>query len=122
MSRPLLEDSTTLDAILRSHDSGPRGHEARAIHERLRRLLHLRERYDETLGRIAVLFQSMEGWRTVGFASFDQYCEERLGMDPSEVERLAARARKQLRRLRNADGRAGAAAQTALPEPPGSTP
>ncbi len=96
----------TLDAILRSsHSDGRAADEARALHEHLRRLAALRERYQETLGHLAALFQMMEGWRRLGFASFEQFCEDRLGMDVREVERLAARARRSLRRSRNADVR-----------------
>jgi len=117
MNRPVLEDSLTLEAVLRCSHSGRRGHEALAIHGQLRQLAGVRERFGETLGHLAALLQITEGWRSLGFASFDQYCEERLGMDPREVERLAARARKQLRRVRSADVRALAAAKLGAPQP-----
>jgi hypothetical protein len=49
--------------------------------------------------------EMIEGWRFLGFASFAEYCEQILGMDATHVERLAARARKDARRLRNANVR-----------------
>jgi hypothetical protein len=97
----------TLDAILRcSHSGGRAADEALALHQDLLRLVALRERYQDTLGYLAALFQVIDGWRHLGFASFEQFCEDRLGMDVTEVEQLAARARRSLRRSRNADVRA----------------
>ncbi len=84
--RPPMADSMTLDAVLRSSNSDSRGDEALALHEHLQRLVRLRKRYDEALGRLA------------SFASFAEYCEERLGMEVTHVERLAARARKEIHR------------------------
>ena len=95
----------TLDAILRSSNSDDGGHEALALHEHLQRLVRLRKRYDEALGRLAMTIQITEGWRSLGFASFAEYCQERLGMDVTHFERLVARARKIARRSRNANVR-----------------
>src|SRR5256885_12483029 len=97
MSRASSEEMT-LDAILRSSNSDDGGHEALALHEHLQRLVRLRKRYDEALGRLAIVIQITEGWRFLGFASFAEYCEERLGMEVTHVERLAARARKEIHR------------------------
>ena len=105
MNRAPPADSLPLDVVLRCSHSEGDGAGAVVIHGRLLRLAQLRERYQETLGKLAVLFQSVDGWRRIGFASFDEYCEERLGMDPREVEQLAAQARRDLRRSRNAKER-----------------
>jgi len=94
----------TLDRILRASHSGRRGEEALVEYRHLLRLLTLRDEYDEMLGRLAAAMQVTEGWRSLGFSSFAEYCEERLGMDVSDVERLAARARR-AHRLRSADVR-----------------
>jgi hypothetical protein len=96
----------SLDAILRASHSDRAGDEALAIHQQLRQLVRLRERYDLTLGRLAIAIQLTEGWRRFGFATFAEYCEERLGMDVTRVEGLVARVRKLARRSRNADVRA----------------
>jgi len=104
MSRASSEEMT-LDAILRSSNSDDGGHEALALHEHLQRLVRLRKRYDEALGRLAMTIQITEGWRSLGFASFAEYCQERLGMDVTHFERLVARARKVARRSRNANVR-----------------
>jgi hypothetical protein len=90
----------TLDPVLRSSNSDSRGDEAHSLHEDLERLVRLRKRYDEALGRLAIAIQITEGWRFLGFASFAEYCEERLGMEVTHVERLAARARKAIYRSR----------------------
>jgi len=96
----------TLDAVLRSSYSDSRSDEALTLSEDLQRLVCLRKGYDEALGRLAMAMQAVEGWRFLGFASFAEYCEERLGMDATHVGRLVARARKDARRSRNANGQA----------------
>ena len=70
----------------------------------LRELSALRDRWDEVLGHLAMLFQAMDGWWRLGFASFDQYCKERLGMSARAVEQRAALERRlhQLPKLRQA--------------------
>ena len=96
----------SLDALLRASQFDRARGAAGAILQELRHLLRLRERNDLELGRVAMVFQAMEGWRSLGYATFAEYCDERLGMDVAHVERLIARARKIDRRLRSADVRA----------------
>ena len=95
----------TLDRVLRASHSGRRGVEALALHQQLLRLVGVRDLYRETIGRLVMLFQMVEGWKHVGFASFAEWCEERLRMDVGDVERLAAQARREVRRERSADVR-----------------
>src|SRR5690349_6364842 len=70
----------------------------------LRQLSELRDRWDEVLGHLAMLFLAMDGWRRLGFACFDHYCKERLGMSARAVEQRAALERRlhQLPKLRQA--------------------
>jgi acetyl-CoA acetyltransferase len=88
--------------------------ELRTLDQVLHQLAALRERYNDRIGALANTIQKTEGWRQFGFASFADYCEQRFGMDAPYVERLAARARKRARRLRNAGvrGREVAAVDT----------
>jgi len=60
----------------------------------LRRLAALRDRWDEVVGHLALLFRSMNGARRLGFASFEHYCTERLDMAVRSVEQRAALERK----------------------------
>ncbi|MFL5309142.1 MAG: HNH endonuclease [Myxococcales bacterium] len=64
------------------------------VDEELRRLAALRDRWDEVLGHLAMLFCAMDGWRRAGFASFEHYCRERLGMSARAVRQRAALERK----------------------------
>ncbi len=68
--------------------------EPRRLDEELRRLADLRARWDEVFGHLAMLFRAMDGWRRMGFASFDHYCTERLGMCVRAVEQRAALERR----------------------------
>ena len=87
-----------LKVLLRSALKDGRGHEALALSDYLQQLVHVRRTHDDALGRLAMMMQIVEGWRSLGFASFTAYCEQRLGMDAAHVERLADRARKAARR------------------------
>jgi len=66
----------------------------RRLDEELRRLADLRARWDEVFGHLAMLFRAMDGWRRMGFASFEHYCSERLGMGVRAVEQRAALERR----------------------------
>jgi hypothetical protein len=55
----------------------------------LRRLVAMRARWDELVGHLARLMQGLSLWRHIGFATFGQYCEERLGMAQRTVEQRA---------------------------------
>src|SRR5262245_29495045 len=107
MSKAPLEDSMSLDALLRVSCTCPTEDQARTIRQELLCLVKMRERYDLALGRVATVMKAMESWRDLEFATWTEYCDERLGMDVGHVERLIARARKVERRLRSADVRAG---------------
>src|SRR4051794_5608625 len=56
----------------------------------LRRLAALRERWDEIFGHLAMLLRAMDGWRRLGFASFEHCCSERVGMGVRAVAERAA--------------------------------
>jgi hypothetical protein len=60
----------------------------------LRRLANLRERWDEVFGHLAMLIRAVDGPRRLGFASFEHYCAERLGMGVRAVAERAALERK----------------------------
>jgi len=60
----------------------------------LRRLATLRERWDEVFGHLAMLIRGVDGPRRLGFASFEHYCAERLGMGVRAVAERAALERK----------------------------
>src|SRR5207237_3858428 len=64
------------------------------LHQELRTLVERRQRSDEVLGHLAMLFLKVDGWRLLGFASFEHYCSERLGMCVRAVEQRAALERR----------------------------
>ena len=68
--------------------------DVRQIHRDLCMLFDRRQRWDEVLGHLAMLFLKVDGWRRLGFASFEHYCEERLGMSVRAVEQRAALERR----------------------------
>jgi hypothetical protein len=76
----------------------------RLLDAELRRLADLRERWDEVFGHLAMLLRAVDGWRRLGFASFEHYTGERLGMGVRAVAERAALERKlyELPRLREA--------------------
>ena len=60
----------------------------------LRRLAALRDRWDHVFGHLALVFRTIQAWRRLGFASFDHYCVERLGMAGRTVAQRAQLERK----------------------------
>ena len=64
------------------------------IDAELRRLVAERNRCDEELGRVASVFSSLGLWRDAQFASFRQYCKERLGMGVRTVQQRIALERR----------------------------
>jgi hypothetical protein len=68
--------------------------DVRRIHGELCMLFERRRRWDEVFGHLAMLFLKMEGWRLLGFASAEHYCDERLGMSVRAVEQRAALERR----------------------------
>ncbi|HZX95713.1 MAG TPA: HNH endonuclease signature motif containing protein [Myxococcales bacterium] len=63
---------------------------AAALDASLKSLSGLRDRWDQVFGHLALIFRALEGWRRLGFASFDHYCAERLGMAGRTVAQRAA--------------------------------
>src|SRR5438105_3543800 len=74
------------------------------LHDELRRLMAKRACWDQAFGHAAMVFEHIEGWRFLGFASFAHYCEERLGMAERTVQQRARLERRlhQLPSLRRA--------------------
>jgi len=68
--------------------------DVRRLHRELCMLFDRRRRCDEVFGHLAMLFLKMEGWRLLGFASVQHYCDERLGMSVRAVEQRAALERR----------------------------
>jgi hypothetical protein len=50
------------------------------IDAELKRLVEMRNRWDEVFGHIAMLFKQNRAWEPLEFVDFGHYCEERLGM------------------------------------------
>ncbi len=63
---------------------------ARELDARLRELSLMRDSWDGVLGFGAYSVKRSGLWRILGFASFDHYCEERLGLAKRTVEQRAA--------------------------------
>jgi hypothetical protein len=61
----------------------------RSLDQRLRKLAAMRERWDELLGHLAMIFRAIKGWELLGFASFEHYCTERLGISAQAVTQRA---------------------------------
>src|ERR671923_912098 len=64
--------------------------DARQLDAELRHYYGMRDQWDEHLGHLAMVLRSIEGWRVLGFLSFEHYCAERLGMHPKTVRQRAA--------------------------------
>src|SRR5207253_3803042 len=64
------------------------------IDAELRRLVAERNRCDEEFGRVATAFSSLGLWRDAQFASFRQYCKERLGMGVRTLQQRIALERR----------------------------
>jgi hypothetical protein len=60
------------------------------IDARLRELAAKRDAWDAFLGCCAYVVRRVGLWRIAGFASFEHYCKERLGLAPRTVEQRAA--------------------------------
>ena len=55
------------------------------IDAELRRLIGERNHWDESFGRLLMVFKSLGLWRDAGFASFGHYCAERLGISVHHI-------------------------------------
>ena len=67
---------------------------AEEIHARLKELAGRRAAWDAVLGFCAYMVRRSGLWRVAGFASFDHYCKERLGLSARAVEQRAALERR----------------------------
>jgi hypothetical protein len=67
------------------------------IDAELKRLMEMRNRWDEVFGHIAMLFKRCGAWESLGFVDFAHYCEERLGMARRTVMQRVALERALLR-------------------------
>ena len=67
------------------------------IDAELKRLMRMRNRWDEVFGHIALLFKRCGAWEPLEFTSFAHYCEERLGMARRTVMQRVALERSLLR-------------------------
>ena len=67
------------------------------IDAELKGLMAMRNRWDDDFGPVALLLKHCRAWETLRFASFRQYCEERLGMAPRTVCQRVALERSLLR-------------------------
>ncbi len=76
----------------------------RAIDARLRELAGMRRRWDDLVGQLAHVVREQGLWSDLGFASFDHYCTERLGLAARTVEQRAwlERRLRRMPRLREA--------------------
>jgi hypothetical protein len=79
-------------------------HAPRVIDARLRELSEMRRRWDDLVGQLAHAIRAQGLWSDLGFASFEHYCTERLGLSARTVEQrtwLEGRLRR-MPRLREA--------------------
>jgi hypothetical protein len=67
------------------------------IDAELKRLVNMRNRWDEVFGHIAMLFKQCGAWEPLQFVDFGHYCEERLGMARRTVLQRVALERALLR-------------------------
>jgi len=67
------------------------------IDAELKGLMQMRNRWDDAFGHVALLLKQCRAWEILRFASFRQYCEERLGMAPRTVGQRVALERSLLR-------------------------
>jgi len=65
-----------------------------AIDEQLRNLAATLAMRDIELGELACAIVDHEAWRAFGYASFDHYCRERIGLGPSSVATRVALTRR----------------------------
>ena len=79
-------------------------HAPRVIDARLRELAGMRRSWDDLVGQLAHLVRAQGLWADLGFAGFEHYCTERLGLAPRTVEQRAWLEGKlrQMPRLREA--------------------
>jgi hypothetical protein len=59
------------------------------IDARLRELAAMRGRWDDLVGQLAHVIRRGALWKELGFANFEHYCTERLGLAPRTVEQRA---------------------------------
>ncbi|MFT3915255.1 MAG: HNH endonuclease [Anaeromyxobacteraceae bacterium] len=64
--------------------------DAYGILDELRGLMQLRNAWDEELGRVLLRLKTLGLWRTMMFASFEHYADERLGLGASNLKQRIA--------------------------------
>jgi 5-methylcytosine-specific restriction endonuclease McrA len=64
------------------------------LDEELRRLASMRDGWDELVGHLGMLLQTLTLWRDMGFQSFAHYAAERLGMATRTVQQRVALERR----------------------------
>jgi hypothetical protein len=67
------------------------------IDAELKGFMEMRNCWDDAFGHVALLLKQYRAWEILQFASFRQYCEERLGMAPRTVGQRVALERSLLR-------------------------
>lgn len=65
-----------------------------AVDKQLRALALTLARRDVELGELALVIADSGVWQTIGYASFDHYCRERIGLSPSSVATRVALVRR----------------------------
>ncbi len=68
--------------------------DVRGLDRQLREVAAMLARRDVELGALACKVIDHEVWRTFGYASFDHYCRERVGLAPSSVSTRVALSRR----------------------------
>ena len=68
--------------------------DVRGLDRQLREVAAMLARRDVELGGLACEVIDHEIWRTFGYASFDHYCRERIGLSPSSVSTRVALTRR----------------------------
>jgi hypothetical protein len=79
-------------------DGSPIPRDGRALDAMMRGLVHEMSRADLTLGAHIAELQALRGWAVLGFASFEQWGRERLGLERSALWQKV-RLAKQVERL-----------------------
>jgi len=85
------------------------------LHAKALELARAREQWDALIGRLAMLIKMYGLWRDMGFESFEHYCNERLGLSASNVEKRARLERRLFQAPQLRDATASAQSSNAPP-------
>jgi hypothetical protein len=80
----MLEEVEPVEAPEVGDETAPR-----VIDARLRELSAMRRDWDDLVGQLADRVRRFALWKDLGFANFEHYCTERLGLAPRTVEQRA---------------------------------